>query len=98
MLIILPVSMHPSIGRSLRLAWRAHYGPLELLNTTAQIVNREELPSILCVDDEARVVDGLAVHLRRDYQVLTANGGNSALQMLKEKGAPAVIVSDMRMP
>src|SRR5271156_4891246 len=61
-------------------------------------MNREELPSILCVDDEPRVVDSLAVHLRRDYQVLAANGGNSALQILKDKGAPAVIVSDMRMP
>jgi response regulator RpfG family c-di-GMP phosphodiesterase len=61
-------------------------------------MNREELPSILCVDDEPRVVDGLAVHLRRDYQVLVANGGNGALQILKDKGAPAVIVSDMRMP
>ena len=58
----------------------------------------QELPSILCVDDEPRVVDGLALHLRRDYQVLTAHGGQSALQLLKEKGAPAVIVSDMRMP
>jgi response regulator RpfG family c-di-GMP phosphodiesterase len=61
-------------------------------------MNREELPSILCVDDEPRIVDSLAVHLRRDYQVFAANGGNSALQLLKEKGAPAVIVSDMRMP
>ncbi len=58
----------------------------------------EALPTILCVDDEPRVVDGLALHLRRDYEVLTANGGQSALQILKEKGAPAVIVSDMRMP
>jgi response regulator RpfG family c-di-GMP phosphodiesterase len=61
-------------------------------------MNREELPSILCVDDEPRIVEGLAVQLRRDYQVLAANGGNSALQILKDKGAPAVIVSDMRMP
>ena len=61
-------------------------------------MNREELPSILCVDDEPRIVDSLAVHLRRDYQVFAANGGNSALALLKEKGAPAVIVSDMRMP
>jgi CheY-like chemotaxis protein len=58
----------------------------------------QALPSILCVDDEPRVVDGLTLHLRRDYQVLTAHGGQSALQLLKEKGAPAVIVSDMRMP
>src|SRR6202453_3582642 len=61
-------------------------------------MNREDLPHVLCVDDEPRVVDGLALHLRRDYQVRTANGANSALQLLKEHGAPAVIVSDMRMP
>ena len=58
----------------------------------------EALPSILCVDDETRVVDGLALHLRKDYQVLTAHSGQSALQLLKEQGAPAVVVSDMRMP
>ncbi len=61
-------------------------------------MNREALPRILCVDDEPRVVDGLALHLRRDYEVLTASGGQIALQVLKDQGAPAVIVSDMRMP
>jgi response regulator RpfG family c-di-GMP phosphodiesterase len=61
-------------------------------------MNREELPRILCVDDEPRVVDSLAAHLRHDYQILTANGAQSALRMLKDNGAPAVIVSDMRMP
>jgi CheY-like chemotaxis protein len=61
-------------------------------------MNREALPQILCVDDEPRVVDSLATQLRREYQVLTAHGGQSALRMLKENGAPAVIVSDMRMP
>jgi len=58
----------------------------------------EAIPSILCVDDEPRVVDGLALHLRKDYRVLIANSGQSALQLLKEQGAPAVVVSDMRMP
>jgi CheY-like chemotaxis protein len=61
-------------------------------------IKSEALPRILCVDDEPRVVDGLALHLRKDYEVLTAHGGQSALQLLKEKGAPAVVVSDMRMP
>jgi response regulator RpfG family c-di-GMP phosphodiesterase len=62
-------------------------------------MNREEeLPSVLCVDDEPRVVESLALHLRRGYQVLTADGGQKALQILKDAGAPAVIVSDMRMP
>jgi len=51
-------------------------------------MNPQELPCILCVDDEPRVVEGLALHLRRDYQILTASGGQSALQVLKEKGAP----------
>jgi response regulator RpfG family c-di-GMP phosphodiesterase len=58
----------------------------------------KELPSILCVDDEPRVVEGLAAHLHRDYRVLTANSGTAALKILKEQGAPSVIVSDMRMP
>ena len=62
-------------------------------------MNREDLPRILCVDDEPRVVDGLAVQLRRDYQVLTAHSGQNALRVLKEERvAPMVIVSDMRMP
>ncbi len=56
------------------------------------------LPRVMCVDDEPRVVDSLAVQLRREYQVLTANDGQTALRMIKEGGAPAVVVSDMRMP
>src|SRR3981081_3786565 len=61
-------------------------------------MNREDLPRVLCVDDEPRIVDGLALHLSRDYHVTTANGAQSALQVLKDHGAPAVVVSDMRMP
>src|ERR1700677_525527 len=61
-------------------------------------MNREQLPLVLCVDDEPRVVEGLALHLRRDYNVVTANGAHAALQLLKVHGAPTVIVSDMRMP
>jgi response regulator RpfG family c-di-GMP phosphodiesterase len=59
---------------------------------------QEPLPRILCVDDEPRVVDSLAVQLRHHYQVLTANSGREALRLLEDQGAPAVIVSDMRMP
>jgi len=44
------------------------------------------------------VLDGLAAQLRKDFQILTANSGQTALRMLKEGTAPAVIVSDMRMP
>jgi response regulator RpfG family c-di-GMP phosphodiesterase len=61
-------------------------------------MNQQNLPAVLCVDDEPRVVDGLAVQLRKDFQILTAHGGHAALRMLKEGAAPVVIVSDMRMP
>jgi len=61
-------------------------------------MNGQSLPSILCVDDEPRVTEGLALLLRRDYRVLTAGGGQAALDKVKDDGAPAVILSDMRMP
>lgn len=56
------------------------------------------MPCILCVDDEPRVTEGLALLLRRDYRAVTAAGGQAALEKLEELGAPAVILSDMRMP
>lgn len=61
-------------------------------------MSEKPLPRVLCVDDEPRVVQGLAVHLRRAYEVLTAHGGAEALERLKNSEPVAVIVSDMRMP
>jgi response regulator RpfG family c-di-GMP phosphodiesterase len=61
-------------------------------------MNGSILPCILCVDDEPRVTEGLALLLRRNYRAVTAAGGQAALEKLKEIGAPAVIMSDMRMP
>jgi response regulator RpfG family c-di-GMP phosphodiesterase len=54
--------------------------------------------NVLCVDDEARIVEGLALHLRKDYQVHTALSADEGLRKLKELGGAAVVVSDMRMP
>ena len=56
------------------------------------------LPRVLCVDDEPRMVQGLAAHLRRRYEVLTALGGEQALELLKTSGPVPVVISDMRMP
>src|ERR1700754_1243399 len=56
------------------------------------------LPRILCVDDEARVVEGLVLHLRKDYEVHTAYSGEEGLKVLKKFGGACVVVSDMRMP
>jgi CheY-like chemotaxis protein len=61
-------------------------------------MNGSNLPCVLCVDDEPRVTEGLALLLRRNYRAVTAAGGLEALEKLKEIGAPAVIMSDMRMP
>jgi response regulator RpfG family c-di-GMP phosphodiesterase len=61
-------------------------------------MSRPELPRILCVDDEARVVEGLVLHLRREYQIFTANSGQEGLSQLKQMGGAAVVISDMRMP
>lgn len=56
------------------------------------------LPRVLCVDDEERIVEGLVLHLRKEYEVHTASGGDQALQVLKQIGGAAVVLSDMRMP
>jgi response regulator RpfG family c-di-GMP phosphodiesterase len=61
-------------------------------------MNQEVLPRILCVDDEPRVVESLAVQLRHYYQIVSANSGQQALRVLKDQGPFAVVVSDMRMP
>jgi response regulator RpfG family c-di-GMP phosphodiesterase len=61
-------------------------------------VSVQNRPRVLCVDDEARVVEGLVLHLRKDYEVHTALSGAEALKILKELGGAAVVVSDMRMP
>ena len=53
---------------------------------------------MVCVDDEARIVEGLVLHLRKDYEVHTALSGDEALKVLKKIGGAAVVVSDMRMP
>ncbi len=57
-----------------------------------------ELPRILCVDDEPQILKSLTMHLRRHYDVVTATSGAEALQQAASGAAPAVVVSDMRMP
>jgi len=55
-------------------------------------------PHVLCVDDEPQVLEGLNLHLRRRYEVLTATGAREALVLLGSTEYPAVIISDMKMP
>jgi signal transduction histidine kinase len=55
-------------------------------------------PKLLFVDDEPSVLEGLALHTRRKFQVSTATSGAEALQKMKQEGPFAIVVSDMRMP
>ncbi|HIP40328.1 MAG TPA: response regulator [Desulfocapsa sulfexigens] len=53
---------------------------------------------VLLVDDEPNVLQSMQRQLRKRFNVVTAESGNEALAVLKNKGPFAVIVSDMRMP
>jgi len=55
-------------------------------------------PRILCVDDDPRLVEGLALVLRKDYEVHAASTAEDALKKLRDVQDLAVVISDMRMP
>jgi CheY-like chemotaxis protein len=56
------------------------------------------LAKVLCVDDEPQVIQGLSLHLHREYAVVAAHSGAEALTVLQEKGPFTVVLSDMQMP
>lgn len=53
---------------------------------------------ILCVDDEPQVLEGLALHLQRRYDVVSATSGAQGLEVLHKDKSIGVVMSDMRMP
>ena len=53
---------------------------------------------ILCVDDEPNVLEGYKRTLRREYDIHIAEGGLQGLDMIRNEGPFAIVVSDMRMP
>ncbi|MBE9069441.1 response regulator [Leptolyngbya cf. ectocarpi LEGE 11479] len=55
-------------------------------------------PRLLVVDDEPDNLDLLYRTFRREYQVLRAESGRKALEVLEDDGEVAVIISDQRMP
>jgi DNA-binding NtrC family response regulator len=54
-------------------------------------------PVVLIVDDEKNTREGLARALRKSYDVLVAESGSAALNLLNEKPVD-VMLSDLRMP
>ena len=55
-------------------------------------------PKLLVIDDEPDNLDLLFRTFYRDYEVLRANSGLEALELLDREGEVAVIISDQRMP
>jgi len=53
---------------------------------------------ILCVDDEESILKGFQLHLRKGFDLFTANSGEDGLRVFDEEGGFAVVLSDMRMP
>jgi signal transduction histidine kinase len=54
--------------------------------------------AVLLVDDEPNVLSGYRRQLGRRYTLLTAEGGDEALELLARRPDIAVVIADMRMP
>jgi len=54
-------------------------------------------PTVLFVDDDARILNALVALFRQDYQVLSAESGEAALALIGQR-TPHIVVTDQRMP
>lgn len=75
-------------------------GVSEIQTSRRQVATLERAKKlkILVVDDEPDNLDLLYRTFRRDFQVLKADSGINALEILATEGEVAVIISDQRMP
>jgi CheY-like chemotaxis protein len=58
----------------------------------------DKRPRVLCVDDEAAVLDSLRRQLYAEFAVVGVESGPEALALLQKDPSFAVLVTDMRMP
>lgn len=71
---------------------------LEHIHRQLASLERPKKPKMLVVDDEPDNLDLLYRTFRRDFNVLRAESGVMALEILAAEGEVAVIISDQRMP
>lgn len=71
---------------------------LEDIKSQLKKAMRSKKPKMLVVDDEPDNLDLLYRTFRREFNVFKADSGVHALEILKEQGEVAVIISDQRMP
>jgi DNA-binding NtrC family response regulator len=55
-------------------------------------------PRVLCVDDDAFLLDICTRTIGVDYEVLTASSGAQALQLIENSEPIQVVISDPRRP
>lgn len=71
---------------------------LDKIRCQLMTIEKPKKQKILVVDDEPDNLDLLYRTFRRDFQVLKADSGVNALEVLASEGEVAVIISDQRMP
>ena len=71
---------------------------LDPVSRQSKSLERPKKTKMLVVDDEPDNLDLLYRTFRRDFQVLKAESGIQALEVLSAEGEVAVIISDQRMP
>ncbi|HEY9908997.1 MAG TPA: response regulator [Thermosynechococcaceae cyanobacterium] len=71
---------------------------LDMISRQLTGLERPKKAKMLVVDDEPDNLDLLYRTFRRDFQVLKAESGVHALEVLSQEGEVAVIISDQRMP
>ncbi len=71
---------------------------LDTISRQLMSLERPKKAKMLVVDDEPDNLDLLYRTFRRDFQVLKAESGVRALEVLAAEGEVAVIISDQRMP
>lgn len=71
---------------------------LDTISRQLMSLERPKKAKMLVVDDEPDNLDLLYRTFRRDFQVLKAESGVRALEVLASEGEVAVIISDQRMP
>ena len=60
--------------------------------------SRKMSERILCVDDDANVLQGIRRQFRKTFSIETAGSGAEGLELIASNGPYAVVASDMRMP
>src|SRR5665213_2043132 len=72
--------------------------PRTLAGPAVMTLAADRRPRVLCVDDDAFLLDICTRTIGVDYEVLTASSGAQALQLIENSEPIQVVISDHRMP